>query len=127
MMPGFQDPISGSLGNLLINALKSPNFSLDPPTGWAVLKNGDAYFFNVTASGDIVATQVIAEGPGAGMFVYYGAPGPGTLVVAIAAESGEDAYGNPYSAPGISLSAPGSGSKNNIQLRPDKGAILVYQ
>lgn len=59
-MAGFAHDVAGGQGNLIIAQLQSPNFSLAGQTGWAILKNGSAYFFNVTASGAITATQVIA-------------------------------------------------------------------
>ncbi len=128
MMAGFAHDIAGGSGNIIIPALQSPNFSLAAQTGWAIMRNGNAYFFNVTAEGSITATLVIAEGPGAGTFIYDGAAGPGTLIVAIASAAGIDPYGNAYSGPGITVSAPGAGStgKNIIQIRPDKSAVLVY-
>jgi|HubBroStandDraft_6_1064221.scaffolds.fasta_scaffold147335_3 hypothetical protein len=126
-MPGFQHDVAGGQGNLIIPQLQSPNFDLATQTGWAVLRNGNAYFFNVTATGAVTATEVIAEGPGAGVFVYDGAAGPGTLVVAIASQAGTDKYGNAYSGPGIAISAPGlGGGKNEIQIRPDLNAVLIY-
>ncbi len=126
-MTGFAHAIAGGQGNLVIPALQSPNFSLADQTGWAILRNGDAYFFNVTAEGAVTATLVIAEGPGAGTFVYDGAAGPNTLIIAIASAAGIDPYGNAYSGPGISVSAPGlGGGKNEIQIRPDLNAVLIY-
>jgi hypothetical protein len=127
MMAGFQHDIAGGSGNLIIPALQSPNFSIADQTGWAIMRNGDAYFFNVTAEGAVTATLVIAEGPGAGTFIYDGTAGPGTLMIAITGAAGVDAWDNAYSGPGISISAPGvNGSKNEIQIRPDKSAILIY-
>jgi hypothetical protein len=123
---GFQHDIAGGQGNLIIPQLQSPNFSLAAQTGWAILRNGDAFFFNVTATGSVTATEVIAEGPGAGVFVYDGTPGSGTLVVAIASQAGTDRFGNAYTGPGIAVSAPGAGGKNIIQVRPDKSAVLIY-
>jgi hypothetical protein len=124
---GWDQDIAGGVGKLIVPVLQSPNFDLAAQTGWAVLRNGDAYFFNVTATGDVTATEVIAEGPGAGTFVYHGAAGPGTLVIAIASQAGTDRYGNAYSGPGIAVSAPGpGGGKNEIQIRPDLNAVLIY-
>jgi hypothetical protein len=127
-MTGFQDPIAGAGGNLLIPAVQSPDFSIPAMTGWAIMKNGDAYFYNITAAGSVTTNTVIVKGTGDGVFVYDGAPGLGTLVVAIASAAGTDAYGNTYSGPGVAVSAPGGGSsgKNEIQIRPDKNAILIY-
>lgn len=123
---GFADPIvAGTI--LIIPAIQSADFSIANQTGWAIFANGNSYFFNVTATGAVTATVVIAEGPGSGTFVYDGAAGPGTLVVSIASMAGTDAWGNTYSGPGISVSAPGlGGGKNEIQVRPDLNAILIY-
>ncbi len=124
-MTGFAHAIAGGQGNLVIPALQSPNFSLAGQTGWAILKNGDAYFFNVTAEGSVTATVVIAEGPGSGTFIYDGAAANGNLILAMTSAAGTDAYGNVYSGPGITLSPP-AGPFNEIQIRPDLSAMLFY-
>lgn len=125
-MSGFTDPIVGGGGNLIRPSVQSPNFSLPGKTGWAILRDGSAYFFNVTATGAVTANSVIVGGPGDGVFVYDGLPGPGTLVVAIVSAAGTDHFGNAYSGPGIAISAPGPTGKNEIQVRPDKRAIFIY-
>lgn len=52
----FSNPIAA--GNILAqDALKSPNFSEAGETGWAINRDGSAFFFNVTASGSVTATQ----------------------------------------------------------------------
>lgn len=122
----FDNPITGAAGALAINQIKSPNFDQLTQTGWAILKDGEAFFFNVTASGSVTANKMVVVGTSDGLFVYDGAAGPGTLVVAIVSASGTDPYGNAYSGPGVSVSAPGAGGKNNIQIRPDLKAMLVY-
>lgn len=123
----FDNPITGAAGALVINQIKSQNFDQLAQTGWAILKDGDAFFFNITASGSITANKMVVVGTSDGLFVYDGAAGPGNLVVAIVSAAGTDPYGNAYSGPGISMSAPGpGGSKNNIQVRPDLKAVLVY-
>ena len=124
-MTGFAHAIAGGQGNLVIPALQSPNFSLAGQTGWAILKNGDAYFFNVTAEGAVTSNTVVVSGAGDGVFIYDGVPALGNLIVAIASASGTDPYGNDYSGPGIVVSSPG-GSQNEIQIRPDLNAVLVY-
>lgn len=127
MSGGFQHAIAGGQGNLVIPALQSPNFDLATQTGWAIMRNGDAYFFDITAAGAVTANTVIVKGSGDGVFVYDGTPALNSLVVAIASASGTDAYGNAYTGPGIDVSAPGpGGSKNNIQIRPDLEAVLIY-
>lgn len=123
----FSHDIAGGQGKLIAAQLQSPNFDLATQTGWAVLRNGDAYFFNITAAGSVTANTVIVKGSGDGVFIYDGTPAAGTLVLAMASAAGTDHWGNGYSGPGIALSVPGpSGSKNNIQVRPDFGAVLIY-
>lgn len=122
----FPNPVVGGGGALVIPIIRSPNFSIPAKTGWAIMANGDAYFFNVTAEGAVTATSVIVNGSGDGVFVYDGTPAKGTLVVAITSASGTDNFGNAYSGPGIAVSAPGPTGKNEIQVRPDKRAIFIY-
>jgi hypothetical protein len=47
MTEGFQHAIAGGQGKLVIAQLQSPNFQLSPLTGWAILKNGQAYFASI--------------------------------------------------------------------------------
>lgn len=125
-MSGFSNPVIGGQSTLIRDEIKSSNFNLAAKTGWAIFKNGDAFFFNVTATGLIAANSVIVSGAGDGVFVYDGAPANGSLVVAIAAAAGADRFGNAYSGPGIAISAPGAAGKNEIQIRPDKDAVFIY-
>lgn len=126
--PGFQHDIAGGNGKLIVPVVQSPNFDLATQTGWAILKDGSAYFFDVTATGSVTSNTVVVAGSGDGVFIYDGLPAYGTLILAMSSQAGTDPYGNEYSGPGISLSQPGAGgSKNNIQVRPDKGAVLIYE
>jgi hypothetical protein len=120
----FTNPIMAG-ANLDRPWMQSPDFSIADQTGWAIFRNGDAYFFNVTAAGAVTANSVIVKGSGDGLFIYDGTPGPGTLILAAASQAGTDPYGNAYSGPGIAISFPGLG-QNIIQARPDKGAIFIY-
>lgn len=124
-MSGFAAPITDNEGALVRAQIKSPDFSLAGKTGWAILKDGSAYFFNVTAEGTVTANSVIVDGPGNGVFIYDGLPALGNLIVALASEAGTDQYGNRYSGPGIAVSVPGTAG-NQIQVRPDLGAVLIY-
>jgi hypothetical protein len=124
-MSGFQHAIAGGSGDLVVPEFQSPNFDLAAQTGWAVLRNGDAYFFNITAAGSVTSNTVIVKGSGDGIFVYAGAPAFGTLVLAITSAGGVDEHGNRYAGPGLTASAPGS-SGNQIQIRPDLDAMLIY-
>jgi len=124
-MAGFQHDIAGGSGNLIITQLQSPNFDLATQTGWAILKNGDAFFFDVTATGSITSNTVIVSGSGDGVFIYEGLPAKGTLVLALVSAAGTDSFGNEYSGPGISVSQVG-GSANFLQIRPDLGGMFIY-
>jgi hypothetical protein len=123
-MSGFDDSPVGGI-TLVRPAIQSPNFSIANQTGWAVLENGDAYFFNVTATGEITGNTVIVSGTGDGVFIYDGVPAHGNLILAMSSAAGTDPYGNSYSGPGIAISAPGT-NNNEIQIRPDLNAILIY-
>jgi hypothetical protein len=99
MSDGFSDPVVGGQGTLIRQQIKSPNFSLAGQIGWAILKNGDAYFFNVTATGIITATQFSGNNfiiDSAGIFFYSGPPAFGNLLIAIANTAGTDTFGNSY-------------------------------
>ena len=98
-MAGFQHDIAGGSGDLIINQLQSPNFSLSGQTGWAILQNGNAYFFNVTAEGTITAT--VFEGSdfvlnSSGQFFYSGTPAAGNLILSVTNGTGTDGKGNAY-------------------------------
>jgi hypothetical protein len=124
---GFPQPIVAGQ-QLLIPAIQSPDFSIAGQTGWAIMRNGDAWFFNLTAAGSVTSNTVVIAGSGDGTFIYAGVPAFGALVLAMVSAAGTDEYGNEYEGPGVSLSQPGTeGSKNNIQIRPDFSAVLVYE
>jgi hypothetical protein len=86
----FTDSIVGQQGTLMRSQIKSPNFSLSAGTGWAILKNGNAYFFQVTTSGSVII------GGTNGWFIYNGTPGPGNPPVeyGVANGVGTDPFGN---------------------------------
>lgn len=126
MGSGFSNPVVGGQGALVRPQIKSPDFNLAAKTGWAILRDGSAFFFNVTASGVVTANSVIIDGAGQGLFIYNGIPALNNLMISAASAAGQDQFGNQYSGPGISVSAPGATGKNEIQVRPDKRAILVY-
>ncbi|HEX4661905.1 MAG TPA: hypothetical protein VH307_31300 [Streptosporangiaceae bacterium] len=119
----FRNAVMGGR-NLIRPWMQSPDFSVAAQTGWAIFENGDAFFFNLHATGSVTSNTVIIKGSGDGLFIYNGTPAHGTLLLAASAAAGTDAYGNRYSGPGIALSGPGG--QNIIQARPDLGAILVY-
>jgi len=123
MSDGFSNPIIGGGGGLVYPSIHSPNF-VHGVQGWTINKDGSAEFDNLTIRGQFNGNDFIIND--AGMFIYSGTPANGNLLLAITNEAGTDAFGNAYSGPGIVMSTPGSGTDNAIQLRPDKGAILVY-
>jgi hypothetical protein len=106
MSEGFQHAIAGGQGNLVISQLQSPNFKLSPLTGWAVLKNGAAYFADVVVSGSYQGTDFVINS--AGSFFYSGTPAAGNLVLSEANGTGVDAYGNAYLAGNVAYSGSGS-------------------
>lgn len=95
---GFADPLIDGNGNLIVPAIQSPNFNQSAQTGWAILQNGDAYFYDVTATGTITGASVIVDGTNGGVFIYSGTPAHGNLIVSITGAAGTDAYGNTYPA-----------------------------
>lgn len=117
-MAGFADPIAGSGGSLLIPAVQSPNFSIAGKTGWAIMKNGDAYFYNVTAEGDITTSTVIVEGSTGTVLIYSGTPADGNLIIAIAGASGSDGDSNSWPE-GVQVGD--SGASAQVQLLPGSG------
>lgn len=75
MTTPFRNPLTGAQGKLARPVVQSPDFSLADQTGWAIMKDGSAYFFNITASG--VVTASVFEGPDfiinqSGIFMYDG-------------------------------------------------------
>jgi hypothetical protein len=121
-MTGFQHAVAGGNGQLVVTQLQSPNFNPEAQTGWAVLKNGAAYFFDVFATGDVTASSLIVDSETGGIFVYSGVPAFGNLVGSWANQGGTDPYGNVYNQ-GICI---GVLSNTEIQIRPDLDAVLVY-
>jgi hypothetical protein len=116
-MSGFSNPIIGGGGALVYPQIMSPNFNLAAETGWAILKNGSAYFFNITADGTITATAFIGtdfEIQAEGAFFYSGTPMAGNPPVAWLTNGAAtvDPFGNALAnpAPGLTtIAAPGGG------------------
>jgi len=95
----FANPLTGAQGTLVRSQVKSPNFSLAGQAGWAILKDGSAFFFNVTATGTITATTFAGTDffiNSAGAFFYSGTPALGRLIYSIANTPGTDKFGNNY-------------------------------
>lgn len=99
MSEGFANPIIGGGGTLVYPAIKSPNFNQAAQTGWAIMKNGQAFFYDVTVSGQYVGQNFIVNS--LGMFFYSvnvgnGANGANALTYSINASSASvlDPYNN---------------------------------
>jgi hypothetical protein len=95
----LSNPLTSGGGQLVIAQIESTNFSLSGKTGWAILQNGDAYFFNITAEGTITGstfdgTDFIINQSGA--FFYASTPANGNLIASIASASGTDGFSNAY-------------------------------
>lgn len=118
---GFADPLVDGNGNLIIPAVQSPNFNLAAKTGWAIMQNGDAYFFNVVATGDVTAQSVVVEGATGGVFVYSGVPASGNLLASVTGSAGNDAFGNSYPQ-GFMV----SNGTESIVLGENGGSPLIY-
>lgn len=84
----FDDEVVG--GTVLVRpAIQSPDY-IPGVSGWAVKIDGSAEFNNVIIRGGTVVS-------GAALY-YNGTPGPGTLMMSIAAAAGTDEFGNAYGA-----------------------------
>jgi hypothetical protein len=127
----FPNEVAGGNGTLLIPAIQSPNFSQSAQTGWAIMQNGDAYFYNITAEGTITATTLVASGSG-GVFVYSGTPGPGNPPIVAATSAAADPFGNAiYGALqiGIGLAAGGGmvvSAEGDVSIANTAGTQVVY-
>lgn len=122
MSEGFSNPLVGGGGGLAYPSIHSPNF-VHSVQGWTVNKDGSAEFQNLVIRGTFAGNGFILNN--AGFFLYAGTPGPGNLILAAASLAGKDQFGNAYSGPGIVVSNVGGG-QNEIQVRPDLNAILIY-
>lgn len=119
-MAGFAHDIAGGNGNLVITSVQSPGF-VTGVEGWQIRKDGSAEFNDLVIRGTFSGNYFIINT--AGFFLYSGPPALGNLVTAITSASGTDEFGNTYTGPGIAISGTGP---NEIQVRPDLDAILIY-
>lgn len=65
-MSGFTDPLVGGGGNLVYPSIQSPNFTLIPLTGWAIMKNGTAYFASIIVGGTVNGASIVGSNFSAG-------------------------------------------------------------
>lgn len=93
-MSGFSNPLVGGGGSLVYPSIHSPNFNQATQTGWSIDKNGNAFFYGVTTSGEFTGTNFIVNSAGA--FFYSGTPTLGNLVQSVANLGGADQFGNAY-------------------------------
>lgn len=129
MSSGFSNPIIGGGGTLVYPAIQSPNFSIAGQSGWAIMKNGNAYFFNITATGDITASEfegnnfVLTE---LGLFFYNGTPGADNPPVSyvIPPSTTEDPFGNPVG--GLQTIASSSGQMLAHEITTDNVFLKIY-
>lgn len=109
----FQDEIAGGV-TLVRPALQSPDYQ-PGVSGWSVKLDGSAEFNDVTIRDGTVVS---------GTQLYYDpAPGPGTLIMSIAAEDGTDEYGNAYPQ-GVTLYGDGGG-RVELLPGPTSGVYLL--
>lgn len=120
----FPNEVAGGNGVLLIPAIQSPNFSISGMTGWAIMQNGDAYFYSITADGSVTATKFEGtdfEIDNTGMYFYGSTPGPGVLPFFWITNSGTDPYGN--TVPRVMGSGTPGGSSMNVD---GTGNFYIY-
>lgn len=131
----FPNEVAGGNGVLLIPAIQSPNFSESAQTGWAIMQNGDAYFFNLTAEGTITASQFIGTDfimASQGLFFYNGTPSLGNppIFAVCAPGTTSDPYGNTVNAVlnvGVLTAAHlGVDDSGNLYLADSTGDNRIY-
>lgn len=100
MSDGFNNPIVGGGGALVYPSIHSPNFVQSPLAGWAVNKDGSAFFGNLTLSGSFSGTNWVLNATG--IFFYNGTPQAGNSPYFWAVASGvtTDPFGNHVQAAG---------------------------
>jgi len=101
---GFQNPPVGLNGIITRNSFQSSNY-VPGVSGWAIFRNGNAEFNNLTVRGSFYGQNF--EIQPAGIFVYDGTPALGNLICAITgtSASGTDRFGNVYTPGGECLIA----------------------
>lgn len=87
--------ITQGLGNLVIPAIRSPNF-VHGVSGWQIAKDGSAEFNNLTIRGTFFGLDFILNS--AGLFLYSSTPTLGNLIASVAIANGTDSFGNVYYA-----------------------------
>jgi hypothetical protein len=115
---GFNNPLTGLNGALILPQVKSPNF-VTGVSGWTIKKDGSAEFNNLTIRGTFFGTNFIVNSKG--VFFYSGAPANGNLVISLAGVAGTDSFGNVYPQ-GLNITASGK----SVVAGLTGGAPLIY-
>jgi hypothetical protein len=112
---GFMNPPVGLNGIITRNSFQSANY-VPGVSGWAIFKNGNAEFNNLTVRGSFFGQNF--EIQPAGIFVYDGTPALGNLICAITgtSASGTDRFGNVYTPGGeCIIASPTATNMFNVQ------------
>jgi hypothetical protein len=110
----FQDELAGGIV-LVRPALRSPDF-VTGVSGWSINIDGSAEFNDVIIRGGVTI--------GGDSFYYDGAPAAGNLIASIAADPGNDPFGNAYLA-GVTVYDPTTGT--HIRISSDLTARQEFQ
>lgn len=113
----FANPVMGG-GNLARPVMKSPDY-VPGVSGWAIFRNGNAEFNNLSIRGTFLGTDFIISA--AGIFLYSGTPAAGNLIGSWATAAGADPFGNAY-LQGLVIGGAGS---QQIVLTQSAGAGAV--
>lgn len=124
---GFTNGILGAEGTLIRAQITSANWSgtvTPTPNSWAILKNGDAYFFNGTFSGSLTVTgtgsqTIIADVNGSGQPTLAFNSGSGEALPA-------EIFASPGSPPTFGIqSAKESNGTVNLDLAPSENTSAI--
>ena len=104
-MSGFNNQVVGGGGVLVRDVIESQGFNEATQTGWAIFKNGSAFFFAITSASTFTVHNafgaVVMEVTNQGFFQYFdtGSAVQGALILAIASQAGTDPVtGHNYNA-----------------------------
>lgn len=112
----FRNSILAGL-TLIREAIRSQNYSAGV-SGWSIDADGSAEFNDITIrDGTVISGSA---------FYYNPAPGPGNLILSIAAEPGTDEYGNAYPAGITWFDSAGTlnGSGTRLALTASNGSVV---
>jgi hypothetical protein len=125
---GFNDPISGSQGALLVPQVESPNF-VSGSVGWIIRQDGSVEFNNGIFRGTVTAGSFIGtdfEVTPLGAFFYSGPPTLGNLIISIAPPGvTTDRFGNVVKPNGIKVYGA-SGNAIFMGLSPSSTTEVLF-